>query len=128
MLRNLHLTKHVKQRGFIFPYICFIAIMLLLCVLTSVTLYENSKQMTNNQLEQIKLETLRQMTSGKLFDEIRHQKIKLPFKDIAYEFPNGSATVQYQTHDSEVLQVRIETVTTRGYTKYWNKQIEMNDK
>lgn len=108
-----------NERGFLFPYTVFIATLLLLATITAISLLDGNQKTTVYQMEQIELETLRQMSYASLEQEWINGNLTLPFSSKNYQFPNGEATIFYQSHDEKSLYLSIKTITTKHAEKLW---------
>ncbi len=108
-----------NEKGFLFPYTVFIATLLLLATITTISLLEGNQKMTVYQLEQVELETLRQLSSTALEKEWINDNLELPFSSRNYQFPNGNATIFYRSHDEKNLHLSIKTITAKHAEKVW---------
>ncbi|MFB1050366.1 hypothetical protein [Paraliobacillus sp. JSM ZJ581] len=117
--------KNFNEKGFLFPYIAFIATLLLLATVTSITLLENNRKMTDYQIEQIEMETLRQMASSSLQKDLKNQAMTLPFLSQSYLLPNGEAIIYYKSHTEEMLYITIKTITTNDSEQLWSISIPL---
>ncbi|CQR46837.1 hypothetical protein BN1058_01113 [Paraliobacillus sp. PM-2] len=126
MPKQYHLIKRMTgERGFLFPYVSFLAMLLLLATTTSITLYKNNQQLTFYQMEQIELESLRQMTVAAIKNELGNEQLALPFSSTKHTFPNGEAIIQYQSHNDTTLNVTIITITKKQSEKLWSTAIPL---
>ena len=57
-----------QSEGFIFPYVLFIISILFLIITGSITSYQHDTSITDNMLEQVKIETLFQMSHTEFKD------------------------------------------------------------
>lgn len=87
------LSSTINNQGFMVPYVMFIIAIALMAITTSVNIYKDEIQITYNQLEQTKLETLFQMAHTTFKEEISlGTDIKNP---VYYQFPYGDVRVEY---------------------------------
>ncbi|WP_117169231.1 hypothetical protein [Paraliobacillus sediminis] len=118
MQKHLPFTKITQsESGFLFPYVSFVAAIILLSVITGITLYANNTKMTTLQMEQIELETLHQMAYQTLVSE-RNKNNSNPDKEvIQYEFPNGIVKITYDVLENNAMRYQFEATTLSGNRK-----------
>src|SRR5699024_4751951 len=75
-----------NQRGFFLPYVLFIVSLTFLLVTTNIKLYVNEIHMMHYLIEQIKIETLIQMSHMKYREDV-NQSNHIP-EVISYTFPS----------------------------------------
>ncbi|WP_162800305.1 hypothetical protein [Oceanobacillus zhaokaii] len=105
-----------NEKGFFLPYVLFIIAIVYIIVTTNIAMYRNDLQLTENQIEQVKIETLFQMQREQFKQEV--QKHGLPSSETTYHFPDGKAKIaiirsENQTHE---LNVSITTNNNHRYT------------
>ncbi|MCT2537552.1 hypothetical protein NC661_01195 [Aquibacillus koreensis] len=93
-----------NEQGFIFPYICFLAAVILIVVTASLSLYQNHLQLTRLQTERIKIETLLQMGSVEFNQFIMDENSMMQdHGQITYDYPYGQVKVLYTIVNGEVV-------------------------
>lgn len=101
MKKNLMFISDGK--GFILPLVLLIAALLFLFVSTNVAIYKNEMIITKNELTQIKIDTLLQMSRAKFKEEI---SAHMQNNGIAqYTFPDGKVKIEYQILPENVYQL-----------------------
>lgn len=99
-----------NERGFILPVIWLITILSFIVISMMVQMYQNEMYITNQNLEQLKVETLFQMSFEKFLQE--HILAELPtYEEVHYLFPEGEVIIQFlQLNEQEgQLLFQIET-------------------
>lgn len=118
MQKHLPFIKITQSEdGFLFPYVTFIAAIVLLSVVTSITLYANNTKMTTLQMEQIELETLHQMAYQTFISERNINNFSSDKVVIQYNFPNGIVKITYDPLDNDTLRYKFEATTLLGNRK-----------
>ncbi|WP_117160672.1 hypothetical protein [Paraliobacillus sp. X-1268] len=118
MQKQLAFIKRLQtENGFFFPYITFIAAIVLLSVITSISLYANETKMTTLQMEQIELETLHQMAYQKFVSEQNKNSFSLDKEILQYEFPNGIVKITYDALENDAIRYKFEATTLLGNRK-----------
>lgn len=118
MQKHLPFTKITQSEdGFLFPYISFVAALVLLTVVTSITLFANNTKMTTLQMEQIELETLHQMAYQTFISERNKNNLSLDKEVIHYNFPNGIVKITYDPLENAALRYKFEATTLLGNKK-----------
>lgn len=112
MKRNLVFIKaNIKEKGFIFPYILFLAALCLLVVTSSTSIYKNHIQMTTMQMEQIKLDTLIQISHAQFKEELQNNTLIQGQKK--YNYPYGSVIISYSFLDQGSLLLNYKANTDK---------------
>lgn len=76
-----------NEKGMIFPLILLLIPILLIVFYTNIELYYYDVQFSNNQIEQLKIESLTQAGIAKYKDEIDINEAELP---MTFKFPQGT--------------------------------------
>lgn len=92
-----------NQKGFVLPLVLLIAALLFLFVSTNVAIYKNEMIITKNELAQLKIDTLFQMSRAKFKDEIA--TIKQDKGTVDYIFPNGRVKIAYEFLPVDIYQL-----------------------
>ncbi|SDQ50433.1 hypothetical protein SAMN05216231_1731 [Virgibacillus salinus] len=92
MKKQLSFTGN--SRGFILPYVLFIIAIALIIITASINMYQNEIQITNNQIDQLKIETLIQMARTTFKEELLLGK-EMNSNPVYYQFPYGYVQVDY---------------------------------
>lgn len=100
-----------KEEAFYLPFVTFISLIILSTVTTSIILYQNERQITEQLLHQIEAETILQMTihkfsSEQMNNDERKGKIK-------YNFPSGESIVHYEKIEHQKYSCTIEVFTSK---------------
>lgn len=101
MRKNLPFTN--DEKGFILPLVLLIAALLFLFVSTNVAIYKNEMVITKNELSQIKIDTLFQMSRAKFKDKI--STLAQDHGTVHYTFPDGNVKIGYEVLSEDVYQL-----------------------
>lgn len=112
-----------KQEGFIFPYVLFIIALSLIIVTTSIQLYQSEIHITQNQTEQMKIETLFQMAHTQFKEDITNQPESND--TISYSLPYGEVLVEYGKLNKREYQLNFLIETDTGATHNINNRISI---
>ncbi|WP_375050429.1 hypothetical protein [Virgibacillus sp. JSM 102003] len=97
MKRQLLFTG--SSKGFILPYVLFIIAISLIIITASINMYQNEIQITHNQINQLKIETLLQMARTSFKEEVLlGNDLDNP---IHYQFPYGDVDVEYIVYNEK---------------------------
>jgi len=113
MIKKLFITNN--ENGFILPYVLFITAIVIIIVTANISIYRNDIVITENQLEQIKIETLFQMGRTKLKKEMVNQEEET--SDVSYSFPDGIVKITINSSNSPVYKLYF-TITTNNNATY----------
>lgn len=105
MKRLLHFTN--REDGFVFPFVLFVAVIIFIIITSHIYVYHHDIHITNNHQEQLKMETLFQMSRVRVKED-------LPVLDqypshISYQFPYGDVTVFIPDKNSRQITFHIYT-------------------
>lgn len=105
-----------NDKGFIFPYVVFIILITFICITTSAVIFTNELDMTQNHIDQLKIETLIQMAYTQFNEEFppfEHEQ-----EEVHYWYPDGDVKITYTIlNDSQVnLYFFVQTVNNDIYT------------
>ncbi|MDC3413399.1 hypothetical protein NC797_10745 [Aquibacillus sp. 3ASR75-11] len=91
-----------NQNGFLFPYVLFVMILILIFVSSNVAIYKNTVMYSDFYKEQLKIDTLVQMSTAKFKEEIVST---LPSSegDRLYTFPDGTVQIYYQMQQEKII-------------------------
>ncbi|GAA0443378.1 hypothetical protein GCM10008983_20740 [Lentibacillus halophilus] len=88
-----------NQKGFILPFVLFFIAIALISITASTQLYHDELSIAEDHDEQVKLETLLQMSRVQLKNDITYDK-DIP-NPVRYPFPYGHAVVHYAKLQNE---------------------------
>lgn len=114
MRKLLAITSN--ENGFYLPFVLFITTLMLAAATTSAMIYRNEVEITNHLLENIKAETLIQMSRVKFSEEKLHENNK--DGKITYTFPSGLSEIRYESLEKGIILLEMKIIT--------DKQIEFN--
>ncbi|MDL4841554.1 hypothetical protein [Aquibacillus rhizosphaerae] len=117
-------TMH-NSNGFIFPYIMFLAVLVLMVLTSCLSIYKNHIEMTELQLEQIKLETLLQMSDYQFSKELVMEDITEDGQ-LTYEYPYGFVKINYKIRGGNQLIIEYHATSDNGGNYGRIEKIEMN--
>ncbi|TMN20962.1 hypothetical protein FFL34_01675 [Lentibacillus cibarius] len=105
------LSSTAEQKGFILPYVLFFIAIAFIAITFNVNLYRDEVQITKNQTEQLKIETLLQMGRTRFKDEVASDT-EIP-NPVVYHFPVGNVKIRYaEPHEQKYhLYISIQTDT-----------------
>lgn len=124
-MRN-KLYYFTNQRGFFLPYVLFIVSLTLLIVSTNIKLYDNEIHMMHHLIEQIKIETLIQMSHMKYKEDVNRND-HIP-EVTSYSFPSGDVTISYLNHKGYRAFVHYQITTDNNISFSINDYIELADR
>ena len=106
------LSFMTNEKGFIFPYVLFVTALVFVGITAGTQLYRNELISTEVYLNQIKLETLFQMTKEKALVEQKH--LGPLYEKHNYTFPSGSAKFSVQIRTADWNKTLIEPKLSNG--------------
>ncbi|ALX48076.1 competence type IV pilus minor pilin ComGG [Lentibacillus amyloliquefaciens] len=115
------LSTITNQQGFILPYVLFFIALSLIIVTSTVHLYQNEIHITENQTEQIKIETLFQMARTQAKESIR--TASETNDTMSYTFPYGDVLVEYGKLNDHEYRLLFTIETDSGAKHVVNDQI-----
>ncbi|RDW21930.1 hypothetical protein [Oceanobacillus chungangensis] len=102
-----------NEKGFFLPYVLFITAVAFIIVTTNITMYRNDLQLTENQIEQVKIETLFQMQREQFKQEIK--KYGIPNTDTIYHFPDGIVKITIIRSINQTHELNISILTNKNH-------------
>ncbi|WP_099158498.1 hypothetical protein [Virgibacillus ndiopensis] len=84
-----------KQNGFFLPYVLFLTAVVLIVLTTTINTYKSDLQITDNQLKQLKIETLFQMGRTKFKQNFFAIETDPDRNQVHYTFPDGNVSISY---------------------------------
>ncbi|RDW19194.1 hypothetical protein CWR48_09090 [Oceanobacillus arenosus] len=110
MIKELSFTNN--ENGFILPYVLFITSLVFIIVTTNIMMYGNDLQLTENQIEQVKIETLFQMQREKFKQEMKEHGLPKPVT--TYLFPDGTVKITIIRSTDQVHELNIDITTNNN--------------
>lgn len=110
MRKLLHITK--QEEAFFLPIVLMISILVLSGIMTSIIIYKNELQITEQLVNQIEAETLLQMALEEFSNDEKNRNEKMG--QIIYNFPNGDAIVDYELVEEHKYLCIISVITTKN--------------
>ncbi|WP_010530983.1 competence type IV pilus minor pilin ComGG [Lentibacillus jeotgali] len=106
------LSFTTDQQGFVLPYVLFFIALALIILTANVYIYQDEIHITQNQTEQLKIETLIQMARMQFKEDISNE----PKDDttIVYDFPYGDVAVKYTKLSEQVYHLYFTIQTDNG--------------
>ncbi|SHF60805.1 competence type IV pilus minor pilin ComGG [Ornithinibacillus halophilus] len=104
------------EKGYYLSYVMLITTILLLLITSTIGIYRNEIQITENTIEQIKLETLIQMG----FASFKRDYIQLEIgeeNNLQYEFPDGNVEIQFIQHSETEVNMNM-IIRTEAIPRY----------
>ena len=105
-----------NQHGFFLPYVLFITSLIFILTMSNITIYRNDLQITANQIDQVKIETLFQMGHTKFKEELDKYNKR---KDIVnYTFPDGTVDILIDDIHGNQYELYFTIITKEQQSKY----------
>jgi len=102
------LTFIKGENGFYLPFVLVVSIVTLSATTTSIFIYQNEMEATNLLLQQLEVETTRQVVIEKFKEEEMY--LKEDSGEFEYELPYSNTKGNYQTKNEEVeIDFKIKT-------------------
>ncbi|WP_047979921.1 hypothetical protein [Ornithinibacillus contaminans] len=101
-----------KESGFILPAVMLLSTLVFLYVATNIISYSHDRNMTENNLEQLKAQTLFQMGYAQLQKQLM---VEEDLTQQTYTFPQGTTKITLQLIDVDRLQLFFEITTDTNY-------------
>ncbi|MGM8213494.1 hypothetical protein ACLIBH_12020 [Virgibacillus sp. W0430] len=102
-----------KEAGFYLPFVLFIITICFIILTASINMYKNEIEVTHKQLEQIKVETLFQISRTKLKNEIKENKFKHT-NQITYQLQDGFVTITFMPIEENSYQMHFTILTNKN--------------
>ncbi|SDK55060.1 hypothetical protein [Sediminibacillus albus] len=112
-LSTFHKQLLKNEKGFVFPLIAWIAIMLVTAISTTVSLHMNNMEITKQNFEQAKIETILQMGTEELTEYISETPDRAA-GELKLDYPYGNVIVRFQTESSNHISAIFWIETTNG--------------
>lgn len=108
--------RKTTEQGFVLPYVLFITALTFIILTASIHTYQQAMQVSDRQIDQIKIETLLQMGIEKFKQEYITNDI--PRLTVDYTFPDGQVTITSDIiNELECeLHLSVLTVNQSAYT------------
>ncbi|WP_138415805.1 hypothetical protein [Aquibacillus sediminis] len=119
-MRN-HFAIHkplTQQKGFILPYILFVAALVLIMTTSSISIYYYHHEQTHYLEEQLKMDTLLQMAQQEFKATIEiEQDNDIKPGQITYRYPYGNVLIYYRPVTEQMIKAEFH-VLTDNQSKY----------
>jgi Tfp pilus assembly protein PilV len=96
-----------KQSGFVLPIVLFSIVIIMIAISTQIYIYRHELQITANYLEQVKMETLFQMSLTQVKQDL--DSLDTFPAHLSYEYQDGSVTVYIPAESHLQLTFHIHT-------------------
>lgn len=96
-----------NEKGFFFPYMMFVAILVLMIVLANIAIYKNNLEFTMLEQEQIKISTLVQMGTAKCKADFIQNPPSDTTGHIEYNFPYGKVQINFTQINSYEYNLKL---------------------
>lgn len=103
-----------NDHGFVLPYVLFIAAFILIVLSANIQTYEHDIYMTEQHLEQLRIESILQMGHISLKNDLINDN---DLKSASYSFPYGELDVEIVRLDQNTFHV-FKNVITKNKSKY----------
>src|SRR5690625_4922488 len=102
------LTFIKREHGFYLPFVLVVSIVTLSATATSTLIYQNELEATHLLLQQLEVETMRQVTIEQFHKD--QMFLERDTGEFQYELPYSSATGTYTTEDGDVfIEFKVKT-------------------
>ncbi|HLR08249.1 MAG TPA: hypothetical protein VK136_03160 [Bacillota bacterium] len=112
-MKKLSFSIH-DQHGFFLPSILFVTTLALVVLSVSIQMYRNELEITHNQIEQLRVETLLQMGREQFIDDRNKNQLKV--NPVVYSFPHGEIEIQYLQLEEDLYQLHNTISTIDGFS------------
>ncbi|MGM8365125.1 hypothetical protein ACLIBG_06510 [Virgibacillus sp. W0181] len=117
-----------RESGFYLPYVLFIITIIFIVITASIQVYSNDIQMTRKHLEQLKIETLFQISRTKLKEDIKNNSPSIRNKDhVIYVLPEGTVTINFMPLEVNTFQLHFTILTDENTTYTLTNKLKIND-
>lgn len=97
-----------NEHGFSLPYILFIIILSFIFITANINIYQNEVYMMNHLTEQIKVETLIQMSLSNFEDDIlNYDDLSIIEDEKSYSFPSGDVNLKILSTEKKYVWLRL---------------------
>ena|SRR5690625_61740 len=97
-----------NEKGFYLPFVLVVSIISLSATITSIFIYQNEIEATNLLLQQLEVETMRQVTMERF--HMDQMYLEVDTGEFQYELPYSIATGNYYVGDEDVfMEFQIKT-------------------
>lgn len=122
MKKLLHYINH--NGGFVFPYVLLISAAVFLLITSAIQRYVNEMTITENTVEQLRAETLFQMSRNEIIKELKQADGTKLAGRINYTYPDGAVSVQYN-RSIDAAAVHFSIVTASGTYQSFAQQLDI---
>lgn len=119
------ITSYNNEKGYLFPFVLVVTMLCLSFLFTSLLIYKQSLLMSQNEYEQIKMETLFQMAQASFRAEIPTLSLTTNRQSISYSFPHGNVTVIYLLTDANHILTNYLVYTKEGSKGFINQVVSL---
>lgn len=106
-----HLLQIKNEQAYFLPFVIFIVLILFSAVTASIQIYRNEILIADNLWEQMKTETLVQMTMKKFSDEKPFIEHNIGIE--TYHFPSGIVDLSYERITPEIYKITLNIATDK---------------
>ena|SRR5690625_5304571 len=99
-----------NEYGFLLPFVLFIATILFLMISASIKMYDQEIELTYQNINQLKIETLFQMGYEKFIHETSTEDFDQQI-NVQYIFPDGNVSLEFQHLGDDQGQLHFQIVT-----------------
>ncbi|MBM7597970.1 hypothetical protein JOC34_000327 [Virgibacillus halotolerans] len=105
-----------NQHGFFLSYVLFITSLIFILTMSNIAIYRNDLQITANQIDQVKIESLFQMGRTKFKEELdKYNKQK---DIVSYAFPDGTVDILIDDIHGNQYELYFTILTKEQQSKY----------
>lgn len=97
--------------GFMLPYVLLIVSIIFIVATANINIYEQEIEITEQYIEQLKVESLLQMAHDKFRNE--HSSIKADRLTVEYDLPSGLVIVSYTIVEEKLKHLHFEIFTDK---------------
>jgi len=112
MKKILLYTK--RSDGFVFPYVLFFIAVIFILFHTNLAMYQNERTLTENSIEQLRMETLFQMSQQETKTQFSRTRPSSTSGTQAFQYPDGNVTIHYKEKYETLYHALFKITTTKG--------------
>ncbi|HLS23854.1 MAG TPA: competence type IV pilus minor pilin ComGG [Pseudogracilibacillus sp.] len=115
-----------NERAFFLPFVLFIFFIIFSVVTTSITIYQNELKISNHLYEQLKTETLVEMTKLNFIQALETEELR-ERGELTYTFPQGDVSLQYEKKKAHTYKIYLDIITDQN-TEFFIELVVNNEK
>lgn len=122
---NEHSLQENNDSGYFFPFVIFISLILFSAVTASITIYQNELMISEQLFEQMKAESIVQMSIQQFTKERPYNENQSG--EITYLFPSGTVSLNYELMDENLYLIMLDIETDKKKSFLIKKLFQVNE-